>query len=86
MTGFICLLKLEEWDKEIVLPHEATLKGPKVDRFELMKLTGVSTSQIFSLYSENEKKITASLREAVHDRPADAKATDDDGAHHRIWA
>ena len=36
MCGFICLLKLEEWDKEIVLPHEATLKGPKADRFELM--------------------------------------------------
>lgn len=86
MTGFICLLRLEEWDKEIVLPHEATLKGPKADRFELMKLTGVSTSQIFSLYSENEKKITATLKQAVHGRPADADATDDDGAHHRVWA
>ncbi len=38
MRGFISLLRLEEWDKGIVLPHEGTLKGPKADRFELLKI------------------------------------------------
>ena len=86
MSGFICLLRLEEWDKGIVLPHEGTLKGPKADRYELYKATGASASQVFSLYSDPKKRITRALRQAVSNIAADAVVKDDDGTVHRLWA
>jgi len=85
MSGFICMLKLEGWDKGVVLPHEGTLKGPKADRMDLMKATGVASSQIFSLYADPEKKITNALKGAIGIRPPDVDVTDDDGSVHRMW-
>lgn len=86
LSGIICMLRLEEWDKGVVLPHERTLKGPKVDRMELIKATGVMASQIFSLYSDPEKTVTTAMDNATASRPPDEEATDDDGTLHRVWA
>ncbi|MFA5832550.1 MAG: DUF1015 domain-containing protein [Bacteroidota bacterium] len=59
--GFIALCHLEEFDKKIVLPHEKTLSKAKEDRFKLFKATKSNFSQVFSLYSDAEKKIDAYL-------------------------
>jgi uncharacterized protein (DUF1015 family) len=85
MTGFVCLLKLEEWSAGIVLPHEGTLKGPKADRFELLRATGMSASQIFSMYTDPGHVITGALKGAVAGRAPDEEVSDDDGSTHRIW-
>jgi uncharacterized protein (DUF1015 family) len=55
--GFIALCKLEEFEKKIVLPHERTLSKAKEDRFKLFKATKSNFSQVFTLYSDPEKKI-----------------------------
>ncbi len=55
--GFIALCRLEEFEKKIVLPHERTLSKAKEDRFKLFKATKSNFSQVFSLYSDPEKKI-----------------------------
>ncbi len=87
MRGFICLLKLEEWDKGVVLPHEGTLKGPKADRFELLKAASASASQVFALYSDPEKKISRLLASAVRsDAGLPVEAIDDDGSRHMLRA
>lgn len=86
LTGIICMLRLEEWDKGVVLPHERTLKGPKVDRMELIKATGVMASQIFSLYSDPAKTITSAMESATTGTMPDVEATDDDGTTHKVWA
>ncbi len=92
MRGFICLLRLEEWDKGVVLPHEGTLKGPKADRFELLKAASASASQVFALYSDPEKEISGLLASAMRSEgglPSEvclpAEAIDDDGSRHRLW-
>ncbi|MDD8019283.1 MAG: DUF1015 domain-containing protein [Bacteroidota bacterium] len=59
--GFIALCHLEEFEKKIVLPHEKTLSKAKEDRFKLFKATKSNFSQVFSLYSDPEKKIDASI-------------------------
>ena len=33
-TGVIALVELVDFEKKVVLPHEYTLSGPKIDRFE----------------------------------------------------
>ncbi len=55
--GFIGILKLEEFKKGNIVPHERTLKGPKKDRFQLIKECRVNFSQIFGIFSDKELKI-----------------------------
>lgn len=59
--GFIALCRLEEFEKKIVLPHEKTLSKAKEDRFKLFKATKSNFSQVFTLYSDVEKKIDTFL-------------------------
>ncbi len=62
-------LRLEEWEKGIVLPHEVTGAGAKADRFNLLQATRVHLSPIMALYRpEGMPRITdADLDPAVFD-------------------
>ena len=51
--GLIAALKLARFDEGIVLPHERTHSGPKVDRLNLMRATAVNCGHIFMLYPGN---------------------------------
>ena len=75
--GFICLLRLEEFAARVVLPHEKTHAGPKVDRLELLRATRANLSQIFLLYGDPSREVGAALDEAAA-LPA-LEARDDDG-------
>ncbi len=63
--GFIGILKLEEFEKGNIVPHEKTLKGPKKDRFNLIKECKANFSQIFGLYSDKDLLINKILVESV---------------------
>lgn len=43
-------IRLEEWEKGIVKPHEHTLSGPKADRLELLRATRTQVSPVYCLY------------------------------------
>jgi uncharacterized protein (DUF1015 family) len=43
-------LRLEEWEKGIVLPHEVTGASAKADRLRLLQATGVHMSPVMALY------------------------------------
>jgi uncharacterized protein (DUF1015 family) len=47
-------LRLEEWEKRIILPHEETRTGPKEDRLRLLQSTRVNTSPILALYEPED--------------------------------
>jgi len=66
--GFVSWIKLEPFEAGVVLPHEHTLSGPKMDRLRLMKATGASFSQIFSLYGDQNRVL-----EKEYDRLESAK-------------
>lgn len=83
-TGFICAVKLEPYEKGIVLPHEETLPKHKADRLSLMRACSANFSPIFSLYADPESAVTATLRE-VSKRLPDASFTDENGEMHRLW-
>jgi uncharacterized protein (DUF1015 family) len=48
--GLIAALELSHFDEGIVLPHERTHSGPKVDRLNLMRATQANFGHIFMLY------------------------------------
>ncbi len=84
VKGFISLVKLEEFSKGIILPHEETLSKAKTDRFNLMSETFCNFSQIYSLYMDEDNS-TFSLIEKASNRSADIEVIDADGVIHRLW-
>ncbi len=55
--GVICLMKLEEFGKGKIFPHEKTFPKPKEDRFNLLKETNAQFDHIFGIYPDPEFKI-----------------------------
>lgn len=82
--GFAALVNIEEPGKGMILPHEQTHTGPKVDRLNLIRATQTHTEPIFFVYSDPKKTADAILEE-VSKRPADFQAKDDLGETHRVW-
>lgn len=85
--GFISLVKIEEFSKGVILPHEETLSKAKKDRFNLYKATDCNFSQIYSLYKDDDK--SRESVESVLDRLSscnpDVEITDKDAVTHRVW-
>lgn len=84
VKGCIVRVRLEEFSKGVVLPHEETLSKAKQDRFNLMKATNCNFSQIYSLYMDEEHKTSRRLDELTKGAPA-AELADNDGTIHRLW-
>jgi uncharacterized protein (DUF1015 family) len=82
--GFFALIQLSPFADRIVLPHEHTLSGPKVDRFKLIKTTQAHFSEIFALYRDPTGEAEAVLDHATTGKP-DVDATTPDGCRHRLW-
>jgi uncharacterized protein (DUF1015 family) len=68
-TGFFAAVELQPFDEGDVLPHEWTLKGPKVDRLELMRACETSFSPVFGLYDGRDLDVTARLAEIMAGAP-----------------
>ena len=82
--GFFALILLSPFSERVVLPHEHTLSGPKVDRFKLIKTTEAHFSEIFVLYRDPRGEAEAILERAASRAP-DVDATTPDGCRHRLW-
>lgn len=85
--GFIALVRLEDYEERVVLPHERTLKGPKEDRLQLMKATECNLSQIFFLYDDPPANVDEILFETVDaGLEPQVDICTDDGICHRLWS
>lgn len=58
---FFARMRLQEFGKGLVFPHEQTFGGPKEDRLKLMKATGCQLSAVFGLYSDPDNAVAATL-------------------------
>ena len=84
IKGIIARVKLEEFSKGIILPHEFTLSKAKEDRFNLMKATNCNFSQIYALYmDENHDTLNTIDKESEGDSALEF--TDSDNVTHRLW-
>lgn len=79
-TGVIGALELSTLDEGEVLPHEHTTPKARADRLDLLRSTRANLSPIWVLSP------TAGLSELCEpDGPPQARGTDEDGVHHRLW-
>jgi uncharacterized protein (DUF1015 family) len=74
--GFIARIRLEEFARGRILPHEGTFPAAKEDRLKLLTAIRTNTSSIFGLYSGAHPELDR-LRGTVAARPALIDLVDD---------
>lgn len=82
--GLIALVRLEPFEKRVVLPHERTFSNVKAGRLELMKACHANLSPIFALYPD-PNGILSSLKKAVLNQAPDMDFTDNKNHKHKLW-
>ncbi len=83
--GIIALVRLEEWDRRVIRPHEGTLANPKSDRLALLRALQADTSSILALFEDADQRIASVLTAKEKDEPLIHFSTDS-GEKHLLWA
>jgi uncharacterized protein (DUF1015 family) len=79
-----CLVKLEDWTKMIIRPHEGTLSRAKSDRLSMLWTLQANTSPIMALYEDSKGGIASLLGPPTRKKPA-LTASKKNGESHRLW-
>jgi len=74
--ALIALLKLEPYEKGIVLPHEETFPKHKEDRLRLLEATRTHLECIYGLYKDEEKHVERYLSSAPFETIATVRSSD----------
>jgi len=82
-TGFVCLLKIEEWGND-VLAHEQTFPKIVDERYDLMEKTRANFGNLFMIY-EDEKKEIDDILNNITGKQEDMKHIDTSGIMHKLW-
>jgi uncharacterized protein (DUF1015 family) len=82
--GVLCRLRLEDFSRGVVRPHERTFPGPKADRLAILRATGANLSPIFGLFARPGERVRDVLGASDGAAPM-TDAPDDAGAVHRVW-
>jgi uncharacterized protein (DUF1015 family) len=82
-TGFMSLVKLEDYQTGNIYPHENTLPKQKEDRLRLLRACKANLDSIFALYPEEDTK-TADTLKPVTSSPPEVEFYMD-GMLNRLW-
>jgi uncharacterized protein (DUF1015 family) len=78
-------VRLEEWDKKVVRPHEGILAEHKGDRFSLLWALKANASPILALFEDGGKRVASLLAKAGESRPV-ADFSEANGERHELRA
>jgi uncharacterized protein (DUF1015 family) len=84
-TGIITLVKLTDFAEGVVLPHEYTLSGPKIDRYEHLDATHLNVGQIFGLLSDDTGSLYSLIKTMKQNAERAGCALDADGVRHTLY-
>ena len=81
--GFFALVRIEDYQRRVVRPHERTLTGPKADRLKMLRATRANLSPVFFLYEDPEQGLSRPLGEWL-DRGPGLTAKDPSDIEHTL--
>lgn len=84
-TGLIACVRLEPWDKKVVLPHEHTGAKAKEDRLNLMRACKANISPILSFYQDPAASVISVLKQAQKGPPL-LRADQESDEAHWLWS
>ena len=82
-VGFFGALRLEDYEKRVVRPHENTLAGPKADRLKILRASQTNLSSVFLLYEDREMSLAEIFGGALHS-PGALSVTNDEEIEHTL--
>jgi len=82
--GVIALVRIEEPDSGIVLPHERTFSAHRDDRLKLLRACHTQFSPIFGIYEDREDELIETCRGYIKS-PPQIEFELSDGSEHRMW-
>jgi uncharacterized protein (DUF1015 family) len=82
--GFVAAVRLYPFEEKVVLPHEKTHSGPKVDRLKMLKATMKNLEMGFMLYPDPRRATVSVLDEAAKGNPI-IDVVDEYGVRNRLW-
>ena len=83
--GIMCLVKLEEFNKRVILPHEQTFSGPKEDRLKLIRACRTNLSPIFGVFDDSDNKFNKITYDKINNLKPIIDAQSLDGIVNLIW-
>ncbi len=81
-TALISLIKVEPYEKGVVLPHEQTFPKHKEDRLRILEATRSHLECIFGLYEDADGKIDKAIKAAEADSTVEVPYAS--GSSHRL--
>jgi uncharacterized protein (DUF1015 family) len=81
-TSLLARVRLEPWEKHVVLRHEYTRKKDKDDRLQLLRACSVNLSPIMSMYNDPQGRIRRLLSDHLHQ--PQVHITDELGEEHLL--
>ena len=83
--GIIARVRLEDWEKRVIRPHEGTLGEPKSDRISLLRELRANTSPVLALFEDREQRIVSIL--ATKERTSRSVISlSSNEERHEIWS
>ena len=82
--GLLARFRAEDPARRVILPHEQTRKGPREDRYRLLKATRANFSPIFLMFGDAAGAFRSLAAAVTAEAPA-VGYTDDAGVSHRLW-
>ncbi|RQD78085.1 MAG: DUF1015 domain-containing protein [Candidatus Syntrophonatronum acetioxidans] len=83
-SGIFACVKVEDFDKKVILPHEETLSKPKEDRLNLLRTCKANFSPIFGLFSDREFVVEETFKKMTENPVINFQ--DEERINHRLWA
>jgi len=84
--GITAKVRLEEWSKRIIFPHEGTLNKSKNDRLSLLWACQANTSPILSMYQDSDGQISNLLESTIRREKPIIETGNPEGENHVVWA
>lgn len=85
IDGIVGLVKVDDYGKGKVLPHEKTYLGPKQDQLNLMRACKGNLTPIHALFDDETNRVMQACRSLMQERP-EQEACDGNGTIHRTWS
>lgn len=63
--GFICFIRVYDWDENVILRHENTIPKAVNDRIELLEKTELNVSPTHGLYTDTQYELEKYMDEAI---------------------
>lgn len=84
-NNIMACIRLEEWEKKVIRPHENIIPRAKSDRLSLLWACQANTSPILAMFEDPRQIISFALTaQEVH--PPLINVVDQFGERHRVWA